>query len=74
VVHSVDGVPVLDLAHLSALLDRGEGEFVDIVLERGGVITLAREAARVGEHAILGRYGVGADRSADLGSPAAVAR
>ncbi len=35
VIYAVDGVPVRSLEHMSMLLDRSRGEFVNIILERG---------------------------------------
>ena len=73
VVYALNGVPVTSLKHLAALLDGPESEFVEITLERGGVLALRRERVRRASSEILARYQVSADRSPDLALPASQA-
>lgn len=66
VILSIDGTVVRDLAHLSDLLDSGEGEFVTILTELGQEIVLERKAAEAAHAEILRRYQIPRDRADDL--------
>ena len=66
IVRSVDGRPIADLSDLSRALDRGTGSLVVIETEHGGLLVLDRAQAQGLLPEILGRYQVGADRSARL--------
>jgi S1-C subfamily serine protease len=70
VVHSIDGVPVRDLRHLSELLDSAQGKFVTLTTKRGGLIALNRGEVQERTGDLLARYGVPADRLGDLAVPA----
>jgi S1-C subfamily serine protease len=73
VVHSVDGVPVRNLAHLAQLLDVQAPRFAEITMAQGGTITLRRDEVAHRGPGILARYQVSADRSPDLAVPASPA-
>jgi hypothetical protein len=63
---------VRDLGHLSQLLDESKGEFVELVMESGGRITLDRRQVEEHTPAILATYQVPADRSSMLNPSRAI--
>jgi S1-C subfamily serine protease len=66
VVRSVDGVVPRDLAHLAAIVDAAAGKWLRIETEEGFVMALDVAAARAAQPRILKKYGIPADRSANL--------
>jgi S1-C subfamily serine protease len=66
VVRSVDGVVPRDLAHLAAIVDAASGKWLRIETEEGFVMALDVAASRAAQPRILKKYGIPADRSANL--------
>lgn len=66
VVESVDGVPVQSLRHLVELLDKGSGQWLSVGIADGSVVVLDRKKAKDRGPAILDKFGLRWDRSADL--------
>lgn len=66
VVESVDGVRPRDFAHFVELVEGGPAPFVSIRLDEDFEIALERARVKAGSAALLQRYGIQADRSAEL--------
>jgi hypothetical protein len=67
----VDGVEVLNLAHLKALVEGGEGRWVRLELEEDRQLVLDRHLAAARGPVILRRYRVPSPMSPDLLPPEA---
>jgi S1-C subfamily serine protease len=68
-VIAIDGVRPRNFLHAVELVEKGDGEFVSLGLADRNTIVLNRAAARSRHAAILARYHVPFDRSADLRAP-----
>lgn len=66
IVASINGTAPRDLAHAVALLEAAEGPRLEVRTEEDGVLVLDLKQARAGNAALLERYGIAHDRSADL--------
>lgn len=66
VVETIDGVPVQNLRHLVELIDKGTGPYFSVGIADGSHVVLDRQKARDRGPAILEKYGLRWDRSADL--------
>jgi S1-C subfamily serine protease len=66
VVRSVNGTVPRDLAHLAEIVDAATGKWLRVEIEEGFVMTLDIAAARAALPRILKKYGIPADRSANL--------
>jgi S1-C subfamily serine protease len=69
VVTRVDGVPIRSMRQLVELVEAGASPFVTVHLADGQRIVLERKRAAAKTPAILERFGVPNDRSADLRRP-----
>jgi hypothetical protein len=65
-VTAIDGVRPRNFLHAVELVEKGEGEFVTLSLADTNTIVLNRAVAKSRHAAILARYHVPFDRSADL--------
>ena len=65
-VTAVDGVRPRNFHHAVELVESGRDEFLTLTLADGSRMVLGREAVKARQAAILERYGVPNDRSADL--------
>jgi hypothetical protein len=70
VVNNVDGVPVRNIRHLVDLIQGGQSTYLSVGLHDGQRIVLDRAQAIARLQAILDRYNLRHDRSADLREPA----
>jgi S1-C subfamily serine protease len=66
VVRSVGGIVPRDLAHLAEIVDAATGPWLRIETEEGFLMALDVAAARAAAPRILKKYGIPADRSANL--------
>lgn len=66
VIATIDGKVPRDLAHAVALMSRADGPTIEIRTEEDGLLVLDRKQAVESGPAILERYGIAHDRSADL--------
>jgi hypothetical protein len=66
VVTAIDGVQPRNFLHAVELVENGDGEFLTLSLADTNTVVLNRSAARSRHAAILARYHVAFDRSADL--------
>jgi hypothetical protein len=69
VVRSINGVVPRDLAHLAEIVDHTGEKYLRIETDDGFVMTLDVAAARAALPRILKKYGIPADRSANLRTP-----
>jgi hypothetical protein len=65
-VTAIDGVRPRNFAHAVELVEKGGGEFLTLSLSDTNTIVLNRAAALARNAAILERYHLPTDRSADL--------
>jgi len=66
VVYSVNGIIIKDLKHLTQVVDKAKGKYLQVVNDLGNVIILDLNLARKSLNRILDNYQVYTDRSADL--------
>jgi hypothetical protein len=66
VIHSINGKPVKDMAHLIALIEKSKQANLKIITDYGNVILLERKVAKVRNELILQKYQINVDRSPDL--------
>ena len=65
-VTAIDGVRLRNFHHAVELVEKGEGEFLSLSLSDTNAVVLKRAVAKSRHAAILERYHVAFDRSADL--------
>jgi S1-C subfamily serine protease len=66
VIHSINGEPVKDLKHLTALIENANGKFLKIETDFGHTIILDLAKARSRNQNILQKYQIHSDRTPDL--------